>query len=285
MITTVMDDDENLWHAWDADAPQTGKCILCQARLYRRLSELGNPHYALLPGGRHAFEECRSMSDSLSNYMLTNTAPDDILDHYFGDRKLPGDPPETGSSGGTTRGPSGEKNCKVTSMAQLCTLGYLDSQDQLMQGNRWLSSVCISPKCSYMLLGNQGIGKRILQGRPLSANDKSQVIRMRIYIRKNVEGRIINRFQMADLHFADAQMYRKVKERLMKEVQSETTQGLRQVRRYNRIAVIADWVSTPQGKCSCGWSCEFEGWKCSGHLYAEITQAKCVYPIPNTKVS
>ena len=285
MITNIFDKDDTLRHAGESDAPQHGSCILCKARMYHRISELGNPHYALIPGERHAFDECRTLDRSTQSFMLASTSPEEILNHYFGEGTLPEDPPSTGPSGGKSRGPAGEKNCTVVSMAQLCALGYLDSADQPMSENRWLSSVSIAPRYSYMLLGLQNIGKRILQGKPLTANDKAQVIRMRIYIHRNIEGRAVNRFKVADIHIADAKMYSKVKKLLFIEVRDDITQDLKQRRRYNRIAVIADWVSIPPGECVCGWTCEYKGWKCTGRLYTEVTHARCVYAIPHTKIT
>lgn len=284
MITNIFDSNENLRNAGEADAPQHGCCILCRAKMYRRVSDLGNPHYALIPGERHAYDECRALDSSTQRFALANTSPEDILNHYFGEGILPNGPPGTGSPGGKTHGPAGEKTCKVVSLAQLCALGYLDSVNQPMGSNQWLSSISISPKYAYMLLGLQQVGKRILQGKPLTANDKSQTVRMRIYIHRNIDGKVVNRFKIADIHIADAKTYEKVKKMLFEEYRDEATQEVKQRRRYNRIAVIADWVSVPPGECACGWTCEYEGWKCTGRLYAEITRAKCVYAIPHSKV-
>lgn len=284
MITNIFDSNENLRNAGDADAPQRGTCILCHARMYRRISDLGTPHYALIPGEHHKYDDCRKLDNSTQRITLASTSPEDILDHYFGQRIPPEEPPDTGPTTGKPRGPVGEQNCKAISMAQLCALGYLDSKDQLMRGNCWLSSVSINPRYAYMLLGLKQIGKRILQGRPMYANDKSQTVRMRVYIYRDLSGKTINKYKNADIHIVDAKTYEKVKKMLFEEYRDEATQELKQRRRYNRIAVIADWASIPQGKCACGWTCEYEGWKCTGRLYAEITRAKCVYAIPHSRV-
>lgn len=285
MITTVFDNFENLYQANEVNAPQRGLCILCRARMYRRMSELGTPHYALLPGQHHLYEDCRKLDGSKRTFSLRDTSPRDIWDFYFPDA-VDEDTLNVGGTKqhqGTPRGPAGEKKCKIISLAQLCATGCFDSKDQLMGGGRWLSSVCINPKFSYMLLGLEHIGRRILQGRPYMANDDTQVIYFKVFIHKNIMLEEINVYKDAEVHFKDPHVYRRVKKRLFEEFFDFRSRSWNLRRRYDSVAIVADWNVVPRGECKCSRACEAYGWTCIGRINAEIEDAKCIYPLPHAK--
>lgn len=287
MITTVFDNFENLYQANEVNAPQRGLCILCRARMYRRMSELGTPHYALLPGQHHLYEDCRKLDGSKRIFSLRDTSPRDILDFYFPDA-VDEDTLNVGGGKqrqGTPRGPAGEKKCKIVSLAQLCATGCFDCKDHLMGGGRWLSSICINPQYSYMLLGMQQIGRRILQGRPYMVDDHAQTIRFKVYIRKDVAFRDINGYMDAEVHIKDQKAYQTLKKKLFVEYYDSERRCWKLRRRYERVAIIAEWRCIPSGECHCNRPCKAYGWTCLGKLQAELINTKCIYPLPHTKVT
>ena len=285
MITNVFDENEDVHCASDLDAPNRGRCILCKARMYHRTSDLGTPHYALMPGEHHLYTECRNLAGNSNAFSLPGTLPEDILKFYFPE-DVTEDRLEIGGKEhrtGTAHGPAGEKKCKVISLAQLCATGCFDCKDQLMGGGQWLSSVCINPKFSYMLLGLEHIGRRILQGRPYMANDDTQVIRFKVFIQKNIMLEEINVYKDAEVHFKNPHVYQQVKKKLFEEFFDFRSKSWKLRRRYDSVAIIADWNVVPRGECKCTWACEAYGWRCIGRINAEIEVAKCIYPLPHTK--
>jgi hypothetical protein len=253
--------------------------------MYHHRSGLGTAFYALMPGARHLYEECRKMDGSNKTFSLSGTLPEDILGFYFPE-DITEDPPEIGDKKhrtGTAHGPAGEKKCKIISLAQLCATGCFDCKDQLIGGGQWLSSVCINPKFSYMLLGLEYIGRRILQGRPYMANDDTQVIHFKVFIQKNIMLEEINVYKDAEVHFQNPHVYRQVKKKLFEEFFDFSSRSWKLRRRYDSVAIIADWNVVPRGECKCSRACEAYGWTCIGRINAEIEDAKCIYPLPHTK--
>ena len=136
-----------------------------------------------------------------------------------------------------------------------------------------------------MLLGLEHIGRRILQGRPYMANDDTQVIRFKVYIQKNIVLEEINVYKDAELHFKDPHVYRQIKKKLFEELFDVNSRSWKLRRRYDSVATIADWNVVLRGECKCNWACEAYGWTCIGRIYAEIEDAKCIYPLPHRKIN
>lgn len=261
------------------NAPQRAVCPLCGAELYLT-SRNGVYYYALMPMRVHKCSECRNLDARNGIPNLGKLCLENMWNRLF----LPVMPQGKSSSnsngsGSRVSGPRDMSKINVNTLPMLHAQGLLSSKDTSI-GNIMLSNITINPYYAHRLL-EETVGRRILQGKPLMAMDHKKVIRFTIYVATDKYGRKINSFLTADLFFETQEVYECVKKKLFRvEKKSNTI-----CRKFDRIAVLADWRQAPLGHCeSCckhlRWSCSngTSNWKCKGYIRANISVASQVYP-------
>lgn len=323
MIKYAMDKQGNLWCADDPNAPQCARCPMCGIEESLRHSTLNNAFYARFPGQVHKYKDCQRLDGSVNVFDILLTTTDNYWKHHqkqtnpppdkpeavpdpedpitsddSGDSELSGNtynpdfPDNPGDSEGieipispwTVTSPVTERVQGMRTLTQLATNGYLDSEDCDIGNSQRLSDLTINPCFSYVLLESDEIGYRVLQGVPLGYLDRKQSIQMRIDIDRNRDGRSLNLYKTADIHIPDEALYTKIRNSLFEQYIDDA--GKTRVRRkYNRIAVGEEWVSTPKEHCKCTWSCAYRGWRCTGLLTATIKRNCWLYVFPNSASS
>ena len=285
MITTAFDNFGRLWDINEPGSPDNAICAVCGSPMFKRISARGNPHYVLFGGSWHKFNVCRQLSQSRNFLDGGNISVENILLHYFSPQTVePPAPPKKPHKKGKVKGPAPERRHQILLLQHLCSAGYLHAKDRTLPSGGYLSQLTINPKFSYMLLGLNQIGRRILQGRPCSYNDNAHVIRMLVYIAYDITGRKIQRKMLAELQCPDESTYQAVKAKLF-QAQADTAGRKKYVAKYTRIAVMGDWTITPSQKCHhyCWRICTYGEWKCIGLLQSNLPSIDYLCPVPDPK--
>lgn len=285
MITTTLDNNNALCNANDINAPQKGKCPICSAPMYRTTKHkgIGPYYYALMHGHEHKYEQCPS-ADELTIYDSKKLDPDKMLASLAALQKRNGQAPKTDPDITRLRAfsPIDQRFVTPYAIRHLHMMGLLDTNNIPLANGKWLSDLTINPYFSYMLLGTWNIGPRILQGRPQTYNDSAKIIRLKVFVANNVDGKSINQFFVTDLHFHDSITYATQKQRLFKP--SSPAQKLTHI--YDNVAVFGVWHRATVEECRhyCKWQCCSDGWSCAGYLYTDISQDSHIYPMRPTPV-
>lgn len=287
MIKAVVDEDGYLYSADDLEAPQKGKCGLCGAMMYRT-HRSDKYFYALMPGQRHTYVECRTLDQQKMLMDMGSVCMDNLWKRIL---HMPGAvyPDAHRSTAVGSRESSGPRDLtisKVVTLKRLHVQGLLDCADKLLERGDLLSDLTINPRFAYRILSEDVIGKRILRGKPMACFEKTNAIRLKIHIATDANGERIDRYVTADLQFANRDVYNEAKKMLFRQVAGKNPGEIKLVRKVDRCVVLADWGVLNSNGCKdrCNWTCTYNGWSCAGYLRAEVTNLAQIYPAVATPV-
>lgn len=95
MLKYAVDAKGKLLCADDPNAPQNGWCPLCGAPVFRKRSPRGNLYYSLYAREVHKNDACRTLDTSVNIMDILSTNAESFWRHYWGNRKLTPDGPDT----------------------------------------------------------------------------------------------------------------------------------------------------------------------------------------------
>lgn len=283
MINQGIDSNGDICFAGDSNCPRVVYCIRCHRLMFPKISASGNPYFACFPGHRHLTAECHRIAENPNLIMPYLTYSYKFFYYLFkpeagGNGEDSGDERGGGSAGGGKE--ARERIVPVRTLRDLVGAGFMDSPNVAI-GDGWLSDIIISPRFSYMLLGNDDVGERVLVARPKYCMDKSNTIRFSLLIGYDIARKPIKKMLCLDVTTKDRETYLKLRKKLFRESEDKTSSGRTKLEpKYKNVVVAGDWS---RGDMEDSWV-DRGAWTCIGRLYTTLAKMSCIYAPPSERI-